>query len=67
MFALNLENVNFLFILVTGKLYLIHEHMACEKLDVGISDPGSETEVMGYLFGILDGLEVVHSFGVCFI
>ncbi|KAJ8026133.1 Ephrin type-B receptor 4 [Holothuria leucospilota] len=47
-----------------GKMYLIHEHMACEKLDVRISDPGSETEVMGYVCGILEGLDVIHSFGL---
>ncbi|KAJ8024204.1 Ephrin type-B receptor 3 [Holothuria leucospilota] len=47
-----------------GKLYLIQEHLACETLDDRISDEFSRTEVMGHLNGILEGLEVIQSFGL---
>ncbi|KAJ8017458.1 Tyrosine-protein kinase CSK [Holothuria leucospilota] len=49
---------------VTGKLYLIQEHIARETLDVRISVPFSRTEVMGHLIGILEGLEFIQSFGL---
>ncbi|KAJ8039308.1 Ephrin type-A receptor 10 [Holothuria leucospilota] len=47
-----------------SKLYLIHEHLACETLDDRISDQFSRTEVTGYLIGILEGLEVIQSYGL---
>ncbi|KAJ8044287.1 Ephrin type-A receptor 3 [Holothuria leucospilota] len=47
-----------------GKLYLIQEHMACETLEDRISDQISRTEVMGHLTGILEGLEIIQSFGL---
>ncbi|KAJ8042701.1 Tyrosine-protein kinase BTK [Holothuria leucospilota] len=57
----------------TVNLYLLHEHVACETLDKRIQSTKiledwktnlmTPSEVLSYVKGILEGLELVHSYG----
>ncbi|KAJ8048548.1 Ephrin type-A receptor 3 [Holothuria leucospilota] len=55
-----------------ANLYLVHEHLTCDSLESIISSkrienyrygPFSTSEVASYLMEILEGMEVLHSFG----
>ncbi|KAJ8031900.1 Ephrin type-A receptor 1 [Holothuria leucospilota] len=56
-----------------GNIHLIHEHIICETLDVRINTADyagasktpflSVRDVIRYLLGIMEGMELIHSYG----
>ncbi|KAJ8048313.1 Vascular endothelial growth factor receptor 1 [Holothuria leucospilota] len=72
------ENINHVegFYIDDAKVtYLVYEHLICETLDVRVNacrggddsaptrQPLSDSEVMRYLFGILEGVQLLQSYG----
>ncbi|KAJ8041341.1 Ephrin type-B receptor 3 [Holothuria leucospilota] len=49
----------------SAHLYLLHEHLICGTLEIRVKEKQDKdvSEIIGYISGILEGMELIHSYG----